>query len=58
MTTNSKTPDMTLSSTFFLSDCVSFLKFRKWSMFHINIMAGSVVMIIFIYKEFDQKFGN
>ena len=31
--------------------CVSLVKFSYWSKFHVNIMTGSGVMTIFVYKE-------
>ena len=34
---------------------ISFLKFRQWSKFHVNVISVFGVMIIFIYNEFDQK---
>ena len=37
---------------------VSLVKFSYWSKFHVSIITGSEIMIIFVYKEFDQKSGN
>ena len=39
----------------FLCCCVSLLKFRYWSKFHVNVMTGSGVKAIFIYKELNRN---
>ena len=41
---------MTSSSISFWGWCVSLLKFSYWSKFHVNIMTGSGVSTIFVYK--------
>ena len=42
--------DMTLSLNFLNVAVFSFVKFSFWSKSHVNIMAGSGVMTIFVYK--------
>ena len=37
---------------------VSLIKFSYWFKFHINVITGSGVMAIFVYKGFDQEPGN
>ena len=51
---------MTLSSNFFWSCHVSFVKFSYWSKFHANIKTGSGVMTIFVYKGLTRnpEIGN
>ena len=43
---------------FFLFRRVSRVKFSYWSRFHVNIITGSGVITIFVYRGFDQKSGN
>ena len=43
---------------FFWSCRNSFAEFRHWLKFHVNIMTGSWVKTVFVYKEFDQKSRN
>ena len=40
--------------------CFSFVKFIYWSKFHVNIMTGSGVTTIFVYKGLNRnsKIGN
>ena len=37
---------------------VFLVKFSNWSNFYVNIMISSGVVIIFVYKRFEQKSGN
>ena len=34
------------------------VKFSYWSKFHVNIFTGSRIIIMFVYKEFDEKSRN
>ena len=43
---------------FFWRCRIIFVKLHWWSKFEVNIITGSWVMIIFIYKGFDLKYGN
>ena len=45
----SEFPDMTSSSKFF-ETFVSLVKLSYWSKFHVNIITGSGVMTISVYK--------
>ena len=50
MTMTSQFIDMASFSAFFLGCCVFFVKFTYWSKFCVNIITGSGVMNIFVYK--------
>ena len=43
-----------VNSNFFWHCRVSFVNFNYWSKFHVNIMTGSEVMTVFIYKRFTR----
>ena len=43
------------SSSIFLSCFFSLVKFSHWSKFHVNIITGSEVMIIFFYKGLTKN---
>ena len=55
-----KPTNKTPSSVFFWRCRVSLVKFSYWSKFHVNIMTGSRVMIIFVYKGLTKnpEIGN
>ena len=44
----------------FLTVFISFVKFSYWTMFHVNIITGSGVMTIFLYKRLTRnpEIGN
>ena len=56
---NRKTDNMMSSSSFF-EVVVSLVKFSYWSKFHVNIITGSGVMTIFVYKRLTRnpEIGN
>ena len=47
-----------VTANFFWSFRNSFVEFRYWHKFHVNIMTGSWVKTVFVYKEFEQKSRN
>ena len=57
-TMTSQFADMMSSSIFFWRLCVSLVNFSFWSKFHVNIVTGSGVKTIFVYKGCDQKCGK
>ena len=50
MTVTSQFANMTSLSIFFDACLVSLVKFKYWPKFHVNIITGSGVMIIYLYK--------
>ena len=59
MTMMSQFVDMTSSSMFVWRCFVSLVRFNYWSKFYANIITGSGVMPIYLYKGWsDQKSGN
>ena len=51
---DTKFTDMTSSSILFYAIVFIFVRFSYWSKFHINIITGTGVMRIFIYKELTK----
>ena len=51
---------MTFIVNLFWRCCVSLIKFSYWSKFHVNIITGSRVMTIFLYKGLTRnpEIGN
>ena len=55
MSITSQFVDMMLSSTFFEIAVLIFVNFSYWSKFHVSIITGYGVMIIFAYKGLTRN---